>query len=141
MIGKRNVLRRFRKTVRVGAKVTSGGKLFQRLYVSCIDLFSCKAASVFIINLLTSLLRRLPATGNARSPTVAAVYVGSPAVKMTTTLLNYLLTDYQLPVLSVECHVSTTRICATLISVAGCVLCNVTVSVIRQNAANQVSCQ
>jgi len=39
----RQVLRRFRKTVSVGAEVTSGGKLFQRW---------------------------LPATGNARSPTV-----------------------------------------------------------------------
>ena len=40
---KRQVLRRFRKTVSVGAEVTTGGRLFQR---------------------------RLPATGNARSPTV-----------------------------------------------------------------------
>ena len=40
---KRKVLRRFRKTVSVGAEVTSGGRLLQR---------------------------RLPATGNARSPTV-----------------------------------------------------------------------
>ena len=42
MIGKREVLRRFRKTVDVGAEVTSGGKLFER---------------------------RLPVTENARSPT------------------------------------------------------------------------
>ena len=54
-------MRRFRKTVSVGDEVTSegGGRLFQR---------------------------RLPATGNARSPTVdSRVYVGSPAVRMTTT--------------------------------------------------------
>ena len=43
MISKRWVLRRFRKTVSIGADVTSDGKLFQR---------------------------RHPATGNARSPTV-----------------------------------------------------------------------
>ena len=43
MIGKREVLRRFRKKVSVGAEVTCGGRLFQS---------------------------RLPATGNTRSPTV-----------------------------------------------------------------------
>jgi len=51
-------LRRFRKTDSVEAEVTSGGRLSQR---------------------------RHPATGNARSPTVDTVYVGSLAARMTTT--------------------------------------------------------
>jgi len=51
------VLRRFRKTVSVGADVTSDGRLFQR---------------------------RHPATGNARHRQWTTVYVGSPAAWMTT---------------------------------------------------------
>jgi len=46
------------KTDSVEAEVTSSGRLFQRQH---------------------------PATGNARSPTVATVYVGSLAARMTTT--------------------------------------------------------